>query len=115
MDGDAGRGGNDALDSDNYNRRSSGIDSKQPKDQSNEIRINRSDPGSGPGVGDERRTETLPANDMAGNAADFHAQTKKRVRRGDIRLLPKNKSEAKNKSANEKQQMQVAVGNVLAR
>ena len=109
MDGDAGGGGDDALNAKEHDRGGHGVDAEEPEDQGGKIRINGSDPCSGTRVLDKRRTETLPANDVLGDAANFRAERKNRAGGTDVSFFPEHESETQNKSADEKQNVQVAI------
>src|SRR2546423_538632 len=115
VDGDSRCGCHDALDTDQHQCRGCGINSEDSKHQGTQVRINRSDPCSGPGVLVKGRTETLPAHDMLGDAANFRSKRKNRSRSADISFLPQNKTEAQSKSANEKQDLHVSVRRGIGR
>src|SRR6266850_4556241 len=74
VDDNAGGGGDEALDAEHYKRGCYGIDSEEAEHQGNQIRIDRSDPCSGPGIFEERRTETLPARYVLSDAANLRAK-----------------------------------------
>ena len=115
MNGDAGCGGDDALDSEQHDGGCHRVDSEQPKNQSAKIRINRSDPRGRAGVLGKGRTETLSSNDMLGDAANFQAERKDRARGADVSFFQENKTEAQDEAGNEKQDVQFAIGSFLGR
>src|SRR6266851_3404674 len=71
--------------------------------------IDRRDPGGRSSVLVKWRTETLPANNVVRNAANFLAERNVIVWGADIGFFPEHESETQDKSAHEKHDVQVAI------
>src|SRR5690242_7202651 len=101
--------GDGALNAQDDERGSRGVRAKESKDESDKIRINGRNPGSRAGVDVERRAEALAANDVRGNAADFHAERIVGVLITHIGFRPKDKCKSQQETNDEQQNVKAAI------
>ena len=109
VNGDPRGGGENALEAEDYNRGSSGVQATKTEDKRDKIRINGRDPCGRAGVYVERRAESFSANNVRGDAADFHPEGIVGMLVANVSFLPKNESEAQNEAANKEKNVEIAI------